>query len=219
MGRWTRPSVTAATLVVLCAAAPLLATPKLTRERRPAAEGARQQPTRNDATSMEQKLVAIAARGNAPTNANSAPLRTSFTEQEVNALFQYSSLVQLPPGLVNPRLSIADGGLLTGRAMVDLDAIRKSKERGMLDPLSYVSGSVEVTAIGTLKTANGQGTFDLQSATLGGVSIPKSLLQELISYYSRTPETPAGFDLDKPFALPAAIRTVETRRGAATVVQ
>ena len=203
MGRWTRPSVTAAALVVLCSSMPL----------------ARQEPTRRDAATMEQKLVAIATRGTAAHDPKLPPVRTSFTEQEVNALFQYSQLVQLPAGLVNPRLTIADGGLLTGRATVDLDAIRKSKERTMLDPLSYVAGSVEVTAIGTLKTANGQGTFDLQSATLGGVSIPKSLLQELVSYYSRTPETPTGFSLDKPFALPAAIQNVETRRGSATVVQ
>jgi hypothetical protein len=44
-------------------------------------------------------------------------------------------------------------------------------------------------------------------------------LQELVSYYSRTPEMPDGISLDKPFVLPAAIQTVETRRGAATVVQ
>lgn len=203
MGRWITLAATVFTVAAL-STAPARATQELTRK---------------DASSMEQKLVAIATRGSVPVVANHAPVRTTFTEQEVNALFQYSQLVQMPAGVVNPRLSIADGGLLTGRAIVDLDAIRKSKERSMLDPLSYVTGSVEVTAIGTLKTANGQGTFDLQSATLGGISIPKSLLQELVSYYSRTPDTPNGFSLDKPFVLPAAIQAVETRRGAATVVQ
>jgi hypothetical protein len=203
MGRALKPIAAVAVAVALSVAAPR----------------ARQDLSRKDASSMEQKLVAIAARGNAAPNAKLAPMRTSFTEQEVNALFQYSQLVQMPAGVLNPRLTIADGGLLSGRATVDLDAIRKSKERTMLDPLSWVTGTVEVTAMGTLKTASGQGTFDLQSATLGGVSIPKSLLQEIVSYYSRTPETPNGFNLDKPFVLPAAIQTVETRRGAATVVQ
>ena len=203
MGRAIKPVAAVAVAVVLSVATPC----------------ARQELSRKDASSMEQKLVAIAARGNAAPTAKLAPMRTSFTEQEVNALFQYSQLVQMPAGVVNPRLTIADAGLLSGRATVDLDAIRKSKERTMLDPLSWVTGSVEVTAIGTLKTANGQGTFDLQSATLGGVSIPKSLLQEIVSYYPRTPESPNGVSLDKPFVLPAAIQTVETRRGAATVVQ
>ena len=43
------------------------------------------------------------------------------------------------------------------------------------------AGSVEVRAIGILKTADGRGTFALQSATLGGVPIPKTVLQELVS--------------------------------------
>jgi hypothetical protein len=116
-------------------------------------------------------------------------------------------------------VAIADGGRLEGHAIVDLDTIRKSKDRGALDPLNYVSGAVEVAAVGTLKTANGQGTFDLQSATLSGVPIPKSILQELVTYYSRTPDEPNGIDIDKPFPLPASIRSVEIRQGSATIVQ
>jgi hypothetical protein len=51
------------------------------------------------------------------------------------------------------------------------------------------------------------------------VSIPKTLLQEIITYYSKTKEHPAGWDMDSPFALPANIRGVEVQRGAATIVQ
>jgi len=180
---------------------------------------ARQELTKAEASDVEQKLLMILARGNAPLPAPRTPVRTPFTDHEINAFLKFSELVHLPAGVTNPRLTIADGGQLEGHALVDLDAVRKSKERGMLDPLAYVSGTVEVGAIGTLHAVNGQGTFSLQSATLGGVSIPKTLLQELVTYYSRTPDSPAGFDLDKPFALPAAIQAVETRRGTATVVQ
>ena len=49
--------------------------------------------------------------------------------------------------------------------------------------------------------------------------MPKALLQELVTYYTRSPELPNGFDLDKPFDLPANIRQVELQRGACTVVQ
>ena len=34
--------------------------------------------------------------------------------------------------------------------------------------------------------------------------IPKAVLQEIVSYYSRSPERPDGLSLDDPFALPAA---------------
>ena len=49
--------------------------------------------------------------------------------------------------------------------------------------------------------------------------VPKSLLQELVSYYSRTADTPEGVSIDKPFELPANIREVQIQRGAATIIQ
>ena len=102
---------------------------------------------------------------------------------------------------------------------VDLDAALKPKERSVFDPLAWVGGKTEVTASGVVRAQNGKGQLQLESATLGGISIPKSLLQQLVSYYTRTPEEPAGFDIDKPFDLPANITSVEISRGQAIVVQ
>ena len=76
-----------------------------------------------------------------------------------------------------------------------------------------------VTANGTLTTQNGVGRFQLESAEISGVSIPKGLLQELLSYYSKTPENPAGINMDEPFELPARIREIRVAQGAATIVQ
>lgn len=168
---------------------------------------------------MGRKLLSIFERGALPPARARRAARVSFTEREVNAYLKFYGESQAPVGIVEPRILIADGGRLEGRALVDLDAVRKAKVRGWVDPLAYVTGSVEVRAIGTLKTANGKGVFGLQSATLGGVPIPKTLLQELVSYYTRTPESPAGFSLDDPFELPHNIRQVEIQRGAATIIQ
>ena len=41
-----------------------------------------------------------------------------------------------------------------------------------------------MTAAGTLTTMDGAGRFQLESAEISGVTVPKSLLQELLSYYS-----------------------------------
>ena len=120
---------------------------------------------------------------------------------------------------VGARIVIDTGGKVQARAIVDLDAVRKSQPRGYLDPMNLLFGSVEVAAAGTLQAANGKGTFQLASATLGALPIPKTLLQELITYYTKSPEMPNGFDLDKPFDLPANIRQVEIQRGSLTVVQ
>jgi len=49
--------------------------------------------------------------------------------------------------------------------------------------------------------------------------VPKSVIQELLSYYSRTPENPAGINMDDPFELPAQIREIRVAPGAAIIVQ
>jgi hypothetical protein len=44
-------------------------------------------------------------------------------------------------------------------------------------------------------------------------------VQELVEYYSRTPDHPDGHSLDDEFDLPAGIQTIEISPGAAVVVQ
>ena len=174
--------------------------------------------TKADADNLEKKLTAVLARGAVATS-RPAPVRTSFTEREVNAYLKFNGKDQLPTGVVDPHVSLAGDFRVSGSAIVDLDAVRTSKERSWLDPAAYVSGSVEVHAAGVLRTANGRGTFRLESASVGSLPIPKGLFQELVTYYSRSADLPNGFDLDKPFDLPANIREVEILRGGATIVQ
>ncbi len=174
---------------------------------------------RAEADTLARKLNAVVARGGATSSAATRPLRTSITEREVNAYFQHRGPEFLPVGVVNPRLTLADDSRVEARAIVDFDAIRKAKERGWADPLAWVTGSVEVLAIGRLRAANGQGVIDIESAKIGLVPIPKSLLQELVSHYSKSADNPNGFNLDQPFALPYRIRQVDLARGAAVIVQ
>ena len=103
---------------------------------------------------------------------------------------------------------------------MDLDAVRRErKATSLLDPVTYLTGRLPVTATGVLKTSNGVGRFQLESASVSSVPIPKLLLQEIVSYYSRTPENPSGISLDDPFALPARIREIQVERGQAVIVQ
>lgn len=175
--------------------------------------------TKRDADSLQAKLDAILRRGSA-TGRAARPLSTSITDREFNAYFKFQGAAKLPVGVVNPMLEILDGGRLVAVVTVDMDAVRKSKERGWTDPLAYMSGSVEARVVGVLRAANGKGKIDLESATLGGVPVPLLLLQELITYYTKTPESPAGFSLDRPFDLPQQIRQVNfIQRGSAVIVQ
>jgi hypothetical protein len=176
-------------------------------------------PERRDADNLDRKLNQVLTRAAKPPAKNAKPQRTSVTEKEVNAYFAFQGKEYLPVGVTNPVVTITDTTRVAGRAIVDLDAIRKSKERGWMDLLSYVTGSVEIRAAGKLHTANGSGTFELESASIGGVPISKAFLQEVIAHYSRTPESPEGFNLDQPFKLPYQVQHVELQRALAVIVQ
>ncbi|ODS54482.1 MAG: hypothetical protein ABS36_11330 [Acidobacteria bacterium SCN 69-37] len=185
-----------------------------------AAAPAQDAAARADAASMQRKIIAIVTRGELPASKVPMPIqRTSFTEREVNAYFRVNGPEFLPAGVVDPRVTIDRAGQVRARAIVDLDLALKPKERGWLDPLAYLGGKTEVTAVGTLEAASGRGVFRLANATLGGVTIPKAVLQEILAFYTRSEDYPRGFQLDEPFTLPSAIRSVETMPGRATVVQ
>jgi hypothetical protein len=181
-----------------------------------AATLAAQDLTRTESDHMAQKLAAIEARGSTPANAGNAPLRTSFTDREVNAYLRYSGKDQLPDGVLDPQVTFQSDTRVDAQAVVDLDAVKKS-------PQSWVSGlmhgSVEVRVSGSLAVSNGKGTVQILSATLGGIPIPVSLLQSVVSQYSKTPNSPNGFQLDQPFDLPANIREVRLQHGSVTIIQ
>jgi len=174
-------------------------------------------PTRADALSLQKKIDGIRTFSAAPSK---QPRRTTVTENEVNAYLNYELKEEMPVGVVEPALSILGGGRVTARAVVDLDAVRKQKtSRGLLDPLNYVSGRVPMTATGVLTTSNGVARLQFESAAIGPVPVPKLVLQEIVSYYSRSESKPAGIGLDDPFELPARIREIQVETGHAIVVQ
>jgi hypothetical protein len=177
--------------------------------------------SKQDAAKFAAKLETINKNAVIPPKAakTKSARTTQVTDNEVNAYLKYLAGAQVPVGIIEPMLHAAGNGLVTGRAMVDLDAVRTQKKRGWTDPLGYLMGRLPVTAAGTLTTQNGVGKFELKSAEISGVTVPKSLLQELLSYYSRTPENPSGIDMDAPFQLPTAIREIKVGQGNATIVQ
>ncbi len=76
-----------------------------------------------------------------------------------------------------------------------------------------------VHVVGLLVTEDGRGRFDLEQATVDGIPVPKLFIQELLAYYTRTPEQPSGVRLDQPFELPSAIERIDVRADQATVIQ
>jgi hypothetical protein len=175
--------------------------------------------SRAEAQKFQSKLALIARNGGQVRKPKAPARTTQVSDDELNAYLKYLAGSQVPVGIADPLLHAGGNGRVSGEATVDLDAVRTQKKRAWTDPLAYLTGRLPVTAAGILTTENGVGRFQLESAQISGLSIPKSLLQELLSYYSKTNENPAGINMDDPFQLPAAIQEIRIGQGVATIVQ
>jgi hypothetical protein len=173
------------------------------------------------ADAFAKKMALVTQQGvSTATARTSTPRRTSFSEGELNSWFAYRSQEVLPAGVSEPRVTIVGDGRLKAVATVDLEAVGKRRTTGgALDPWSYLGGRLPVTVTGVLRTQDGTGRFDLEEAAVSGVPIPKSVMQQIVSYYSRTDTTPEGVRLDDGFPLPAKIKQIEVGQGQAVVVQ
>lgn len=173
--------------------------------------------SKEDGDRLQSKIEEIAKNGAAePVK----PKKTHVPENELNSYLNLNMKEKMPKGLSGPQVTIVGDGRLVGRVSVDFDEFnRQRKSRGFMDPLSYLSGRVPVNARGLFRANDGKGQFQLESADIQGVPLPKPLLQELVRFFSRTDADPKGFDIDAPFDLPAKIREIVTHRGEALIVQ
>jgi hypothetical protein len=172
--------------------------------------------SKEQAAAFQAKLVRIVQHSESKS---SKTLQTTVTEGEVNSYLRFSAGQQLPSGVTDPSVTIHGQGRISGRAVVDLDVIRKKGSGGWLDPTSYLTGRLPMTASGVLHTQDGIGRFDLSGAEVAGIPIPKTFLQEVVSFYTRSADHPAGVTIDRPFELPADIRRIEVGEGNAVIVQ
>jgi hypothetical protein len=173
--------------------------------------------SREQGNNLERKIDEI--NKNAATDPV-RPKKTPMSELEVNSYLVFNIKNKIPRGLANPEIRVIGSDQLAGRVFVDIDEFKRHRgSGGFTDPLSYISGQVPLTARGLLRTREGKGQFQLSSAEILGVPLPKWILQELVGFFSRTPENPNGINVDAPFNLPAKIREVAVAQGEVVVVQ
>jgi hypothetical protein len=173
--------------------------------------------SRHEGDRLQQKIDAIVKNGALPR----VPLKkTTVSEVELNSYLNFNLREKLHPALSKPEVNLLGNGELAGRVYMDIDEFKRQRgPRGMMDPFNYLAGAVPITARGVLRTRDGRGQFQLSSAEVYGVPLPKPVVQELVTFFSRSPERPRGFDLEAPFDLPAKIRELRIAQGEALVVQ
>ena len=145
---------------------------------------------------------------------------TAFTQAETNSYLKFQAGDLLPTGLTQPELTMIGQGKVSGKAIVDLDVVRqKQSSGGWFDPTSYLTGKLPVTASGRIVTWNGKGKFELESAEVSGLPIPRSFVAQMVNFFTRTADNPGGSSIDDTFELPANIQRIDVDASRWTVHQ
>lgn len=173
-----------------------------------------QQP-KDPVTRLQEKLDELAENS---TRSPVPPKNLAFAEDEVNLLVARYLKENAPQAIGEPRVTILSDSRLVARVLVDVDEFKRNRKR-VSGPLNFLSGKVPVVVRGDLTGQNGRGQFRLQSAEVNGVTLPRSLVLELLANHTRNREFPQGFDIEKPFDLPHKIRELGLRLGEVWVSQ
>jgi hypothetical protein len=164
---------------------------------------------------LERKLADILRHALEPAS----ELRlTPLPESEIASYLAFQGAPHLPVGIREPVVRIGEDRLFA-EAVIDLDAIRESRERTRFDLVRYLAGQLVVTASGRVRSANGMAQVDVETVTVGGIAVPAQVLQEMVRYFTRTPDRPAGTRVDEPIPLPYGIRELRLSPGLAVIVQ
>jgi hypothetical protein len=183
------------------------------------AAGAAAQSPQSLADVAYAKLQAVMHGTPRPAPRQAPARRTVFSQAEMNAYLKQRASSWLPTGITEPTVQFLGPSRIATLVTADLDGVRRKSSGGWFDPTAYLSGKLPVHVTGTLTTAEGQGRFTLERATVDGIPVPKLFIDELLAFYTRTPANPAGVRLEEPFELPSDIRRIDVAPGEAVVIQ
>ncbi len=181
--------------------------PKGQPVRRPAPAGL----SWEDADYVAGTLARIERRLGAGKPASRQPI--VVTERQLNSYVRLAA--KLPPALTNLELGLQKDALLA-RGSLDLDQVKSKMPQGA-GLLALLSGTVPVELRGRLWSAEGKGRVEVEQATVAGISLPPSLVAQIVSQSTKNAQRPQGFDILAPFPLPYTARRVRLEPGRALV--
>ncbi len=169
----------------------------------------------DDADAVERTLARLETR-----NRSARPVSEEtvvVTERQLNSYVNLSLGPRMPPGVSGLAIRL-EKDRLAARAMVDLERVKQRLPQGAaIGLLAFLSGVVPVELTGRVATADGSGRMELEGASIAGVSLPVSMISQIVSLSTRSAKQPQGIDLQAPFPLPFMARQVRIEPGQARV--
>jgi hypothetical protein len=139
------------------------------------------------------------------------------TEKQLNSYVNLALAEKIPPALSGLELHL-DRDRLGARGLLDLDRVKSKIPPGTgAGLLAFLSGSVPVELRGRFSSTDGQGRLEVEEALVAGISLPPSLLAQIVSQSTRSEKRPQGFDILAPFPLPYTARRLRLEPGRALV--
>lgn len=168
-----------------------------------------------DADHVAGTVARLERRLKAGKPASREPIAVS--EREVNSYVTLTLGPKLPPALSGLSFRF-EPDRLAANGILDLDAVRsKLPQDGASSLLAFLSGTVPVALKGRFRGANGQGRVEIEEAAVSGISLPPTLLAQIVAQATRSTKQPEGFDLLAPFPLPWTARSIRLEAGRAVV--
>ena len=135
------------------------------------------------------------------------------TEGQLNSYLNLTLGTRMPKGVTDLDVHF-ERERLAARALLDLEQL---PIKGSLGILGMLGGAVPVELRGRLPNRDGEGTMQVEELKLSGYSMPLTVLSQIVSSSTRTSTNPGGFDINAPFKLPYAVRSVRFEPGKAFV--
>jgi len=166
---------------------------------------------------LKEKVDQVIANG----ELDPVPAKTTrFTEAELNSILNSQIAEWISNGISEPEVRLVGNNRFSLRLIVDIDEFKRRRKRQRSDgPLNFFTGRMPALVRGDLISGDGKGQFKLQSTEVNGIPLPRALALELLSTHSKTKRHPEGFNIEKPFDLPAKIRQLQINPNELTVIQ
>jgi len=151
------------------------------------------------------------------TQRKSADRTTRFTQEEVNSYLALNLSSRYHPSLKNLAVTFVEKKL---QAVVTIDFDRLGENSTGIFPRligTVFSGVHTLSARGELVSGNRKAHFALEEAKFDDTSLPRSLVEQIISAVGKKQNPP--FDPLQPSELPYAIEKVDVHHGYIVVYQ
>jgi hypothetical protein len=136
---------------------------------------------------------------------------TRFSEEEVNSYLALDMSSKYNPCLKSLKVKFEEARL-QGVALIDFDKLGKTSTKFMPKLLGFMlSGLHAITVQGQLVSGNGKASFRLEQAQFDNMTLPKALVEEIVTAVGRKQNPP--FDPMQPSQLFYDVQKIDVHPG------